>query len=660
MSTHKHIDRICIAALIFSIIISLLYTGEITGGVITPVAAAYKYEEKLFDTSKVHEIAIEMDKWDEFIESCENEEYANCNLTIDGEKYKNIAIRAKGNTSLSSVSSMGSQRYSFKIEFDHNDSNVTYNGLDKLALNNVIQDNTYMKDYIVYNMMRESGVASPLCSFVWITVNGEDWGLYLAVESVEDSFLKRNYGNDTGDLYKPDTLSFGGGRGNGQGFDMGDFDFSQFGENSDSDESSSAGGMDFSDFDPSNFGGNAPEGMDFSNSDPSSFGGDENSEGGTGGFGGFGMGSNDVKLAYTDDDPDSYSNIFSSAKTPVTEADKKRLISSLKSLSEYTDLEDVLDTESVLRYMAAHIFINNGDSYTGNMIHNYYLHEKDGQLDMIPWDYNLAYGTFMGGDASSAVNDPVDDVLDDRPMQAWIFSDEKYTELYHQYMAELISSNNWDEIVDTTAELIAPYVEKDPTAFCTYEEFEAGIESIKMFLNLRSESVLGQINGTIPSTSALQKGSSALTDTSLLTLSDMGTMGGAGGFGGMKPPDGMEMPDGFAPSGFSDGNMPEGFDPSGFDGGSMPNGFGDGQNNNSSDSSAETMSSEQNSDSGNSSSSRGERGGRGNMKPGEMPGGMSFGGGTASQTNPVTTLILLGVSVVFLAGGLIFASKYKR
>ena len=50
-----------------------------------------------------------------------------------------------------------------------------------------------------------------LCDLV---IDGEDWGLYLAVEGVEESFLLRNYG----ELYKPDSMEMGGGRGNGGGF----------------------------------------------------------------------------------------------------------------------------------------------------------------------------------------------------------------------------------------------------------------------------------------------------------------------------------------------------------------------------------------------------------------------------------------------------------
>ncbi|MCF0132428.1 MAG: CotH kinase family protein, partial [Blautia sp.] len=217
MSTSKHFDKICVFVICISLIVTLLMmNGQALG--IPASDHTPGYEKHLFDTSTVHSIDIVMDDWDTFIESCENEEYESCTAIIDGEKYANIGIRAKGNTSLSSVRSLGSQRYSFKLEFDQYVDGKNYYGLDKLCLNNLIQDNTMMKDFIVYQMMHDFGVESPLCSFVYITVNGEDWGLYLAVEGIEDAFLQRNYGADSGDLYKPDSMRFGGGRGNGRAF----------------------------------------------------------------------------------------------------------------------------------------------------------------------------------------------------------------------------------------------------------------------------------------------------------------------------------------------------------------------------------------------------------------------------------------------------------
>ena len=147
---------------------------------ITAATACMGYEQRLFDTSRVHTVDIVMDDWDGFLDTCENEEYTLCSTVIDNEAYQNIGIRAKGNTSLSMVSQYGNDRYSFKLEFDHYDKGKSYYGLDKLSLNNIIQDNTYMKDYLTYQMMGYFGANAPLCSYVYVTVNGEDWGLYLA------------------------------------------------------------------------------------------------------------------------------------------------------------------------------------------------------------------------------------------------------------------------------------------------------------------------------------------------------------------------------------------------------------------------------------------------------------------------------------------------
>ena len=522
MSTHKYVDKLCAAALVLCLLLTFGFmNGEALG--IRPAASVMGYETRLFDTERVHTIDIVMDDWDGFLETCENEEYAQCAVVIDGEAYQNTAIRAKGNTSLTMVSSMDSDRYSFKLEFDHYDSGRTYYGLDKLSLNNIIQDTTYMKDYLTYQMMGAFGVDAPLCSHVYITVNGQDWGLYLAVEGVEDGFLRRNYGSDSGELYKPDSMSFGGGRGNGREFDMKNvMDFSENGSF------------------PS-----PPEAQPFDSTQNTS-----ESERHRGGGPGGGMGSDDVKLRYIDDDPDSYSNIFQNAKTDITKADQARLIASLKALSEGESLEGVLDIDKVLRYFVVHNFVRNGDSYTGSMVHNYYLYEEEGRLSMIPWDYNLAYGTFQGGDAGSEVNAPIDTPVsggDSRPMVDWIFDSQEYTALYHQYFQEFLETVDIAGLIDTAAELIAPYVEKDPTRFYSYEEFETGVETLRTFCRLRAESIAGQLAGTIPSTEDGQAAdASALVDASSITLSDMGTMD-RGGFGGGErpsPPGGSpEQPD---------------------------------------------------------------------------------------------------------------------
>ena len=156
MATHRYIDRICLAAVLVSLLLTMCF---LNGEGIRPASGAIGYETRLFDTAQVHTVDIIIDGWEEFLATCDNVEYTACAVVIDGEAYRNVGLRAKGNTSLSLVSSMGSSRYSFKLEFDHYESGKTYYGLDKLCLNNVIQDNTYMKDYLTYRLMAEAGAA---------------------------------------------------------------------------------------------------------------------------------------------------------------------------------------------------------------------------------------------------------------------------------------------------------------------------------------------------------------------------------------------------------------------------------------------------------------------------------------------------------------------
>ena len=178
MLRHKNIDRICAMVLAATLLLTCGFMGAASLGWVA-AADGIGYEDRLFDQSRVHTIDIVMDDWDSFIEGCASEEYASCTVVIDGEKYSNVAIRAKGNTSLSSVAAYGNNRYSFKIEFDHYQIGKTYYGLDRLCLNNLIQDKTYMKDYLSYTLMARMGVSSPLCSFVQINVNGSAWGALL-------------------------------------------------------------------------------------------------------------------------------------------------------------------------------------------------------------------------------------------------------------------------------------------------------------------------------------------------------------------------------------------------------------------------------------------------------------------------------------------------
>lgn len=206
MLKHRYIDRICIAAALAAAVLTVLFMcGEKFG--ITRASADPEYVDRLFDSQRVHTVDIQVENWEEFLEQAEAEAYVPCTVVIDQETFRQVGIRAKGNNSLRLTSEYDLPRYSLKLEFDHYVDGGNYHGLDKFSLDASFQDNSYMKTSLAYDMMEFMGVPTPLCSYVWVTVNGEDWGLFLAIEEPEHAFAKRNFGSRYGDLYKPDYRS---------------------------------------------------------------------------------------------------------------------------------------------------------------------------------------------------------------------------------------------------------------------------------------------------------------------------------------------------------------------------------------------------------------------------------------------------------------------
>jgi len=644
------------------------------------------------DKSKILQIEIVADEaaWADMLANAQAEEYINATVVINGQKIGNVGVRPKGNSSLSQVASNpDSDRYSFKFEFDHYVGGQTWLGLDKLVVNNMQGDASYMKEYLSYDILNYTGVDTPLYAFADIRVNGESWGFYLAVEALEESYAARVYGKDYGKLYKPESM---GMRGNGQ---MEEFIRNMNGDGTDADALSQVMqgmGNRFLGVAPDNQqqqggGRQRPEGQQGGNMQMPADGnmqfpdgfqipadgnmqfpdgfqmpadgnmqlpdgfqmptdgnmqlpdGFTMPEGGlAGGFGGMmgGMGGGST-LQYTDDAIDSYSTIFEGSVFKITDADSRRLIESLRKLSLSEDLESVVDVEKTLQYFAAHTFVVNLDSYVTNMSHNYYLYESNGQLTMLPWDYNLAFGGFQSGNASSVVNFPIDTpvsgtTLAERPILGQLLAVQAYMDLYHSYLQDIVdgyfNNGHFAETVAALDTLIATHVKNDPTAFYDGAAYDAAVAELTKLALLRAESVEGQLNGTVPSTTEAQAANpEALIDASGLNMSALGSMGGGMG-GGLNRLDRdstgddsaiiREMPIfGGAAAVNPDAAVPEGEAPA----------FG----------------------------GNGNRGNRGDMSPQAAPGAST----TASNGN-LAEWLLLGGSVVLLALGMVFVLLFQR
>lgn len=535
MISNRYITKVIAAIMALAVclcMVAVYYSSaiaEAAGG----TGVTMEYESELFDTSQILDINIVMDEddWNTMLENALSEEYYECSIEINGKTFNNVGIRPKGNTSLSSIASDDTtDRYSFKVEFDHYVEGQTCYGLDKLILNNNYADATNMKEALIYDMFQYMGADASLYNYAKISVNGEYWGVYLALEGVEDSFLTRNYGVEDGNLYKPEGMNMGGGQGDHDGGTGGDGDFEP---PEDGDFEMPGGGFPGGDDNfqkPGEVSGSSDseeESSDESSGDlPEP---DDDSEMPDFGDMDFGFGSGGANLNYSDDDLDSYDTIWDGEVTKTTKKDHKRVVAALKNISEGTDLEDSMDIDNLLRYMAVHIFSVNEDSLSGSMAHNYYLYEYEGKLNIIPWDYNLALGGMNGGDADSVVNSPIDDAFSSTNFFDTLMENETYKEQYHGYLQQLvdeyINGGGFDAFYERVRSQIDELVETDPTAFYSYDEYVTAAETLYQTVKLRGESISGQLDGTIPSTEDGQRSAQdSLIDASSINLSDMGTM----------------------------------------------------------------------------------------------------------------------------------------
>ena len=161
-----------------------------------------------FKDLKVHTIELNMPDWSRFINNPFAKTYAPADVKIDGELFENSAIRTRGNSSLYAYAVIDDKiRPPFKIKFDKYVDGRTFHGLDELILLNAADDRSFIRDYIGYEAFRVLGGAAPYVSFFNIYANGELHGLYVGVEAVDKSFLKREFNSSKHNLYKAGSQS---------------------------------------------------------------------------------------------------------------------------------------------------------------------------------------------------------------------------------------------------------------------------------------------------------------------------------------------------------------------------------------------------------------------------------------------------------------------
>ena len=99
-----------------------------------------------------------------------------------------VKVRLKGKASFQPLTG----KAAFKFKFGKTER---FLGLKKMTLNNMLEDPSMLHETLTYAAFQAAGVPASRTGFVYLRVNGEDFGLYLDLETLDDVSLSRMFGS---------------------------------------------------------------------------------------------------------------------------------------------------------------------------------------------------------------------------------------------------------------------------------------------------------------------------------------------------------------------------------------------------------------------------------------------------------------------------------
>jgi hypothetical protein len=157
----------------------------------------------VFGDDQVHSIDIQFDQ-PAFFDSLTlyyligDQQYMAATVVADGVVIDSVGVRLKGNASFSHPN----DKKSFRIAFDEYRDPQRWDGLKGVHLNNCWEDPSFLREKLHLDMCEDAGIPGPRANFVEVKLNGELWGLYSLVETVDKTFLSSRFGDNDGNLYK--------------------------------------------------------------------------------------------------------------------------------------------------------------------------------------------------------------------------------------------------------------------------------------------------------------------------------------------------------------------------------------------------------------------------------------------------------------------------
>jgi hypothetical protein len=99
----------------------------------------------------------------------------------------NVEIKIKGSASRRPLN----EKSAFKIKFEE----APFRGLRVLTLNNMVEDPSMIHETLAYTAFRGAGVPASRTGYAYVYVDGEDFGIHLNIEALDEIALEKLFGS---------------------------------------------------------------------------------------------------------------------------------------------------------------------------------------------------------------------------------------------------------------------------------------------------------------------------------------------------------------------------------------------------------------------------------------------------------------------------------
>ncbi len=156
-------------------------------------------QAELYDPLTVHTLALELPQASLDALALDGGTYVRADLHYQDHVWSDVGVHLKGNSSYRTLV----EKPALKIKFHAFEPTQRFGEVERLTLNNNVNEPSMMAETLAYRTYRHAGSPAPRTGYATVTLNGVALGLYTLVESMDDEYVKDTWIDSTGTLYEP-------------------------------------------------------------------------------------------------------------------------------------------------------------------------------------------------------------------------------------------------------------------------------------------------------------------------------------------------------------------------------------------------------------------------------------------------------------------------